>query len=321
MRLKARNRIVTGALVLLVLLVAIGALLSGAPPARAAEPFTLEGRDAPVGLATDHERDRYWLLDRASGRLQLTAVGADGVVQGRMTSRDTLSNARALAFWDGEAWVGDIGGSRESVVVLNVIEPWPGTEILNALPHELTYPDGAHDAAALLVDGDHRVHVVTTGEGAGIYRAPTDPSTEGPSALERIADAPADVTDATVLLDGRWVLRTPTRVLTLDPGTHATLGEAEVTVEERGQVVTQALDTREVLTALGPAGEVTALAIPGPVPTTTPKPRPTRTAVVPVAADDEPDPTRRFEQTGTTMALTAALGLAGLAALVVLFRR
>ena len=34
-----------------------------------------------------------------------------------------------------------------------------------------------------------------------------------------------------------------------------------------------------------------------------------------------PDPTRTFEQTGTTTAMTAALVLAGLAAVVVLFRR
>lgn len=320
MRLKARNRIVTGALLLLVLLVVVGALLSGAPPARAAEEFTLQGRTAPVGMATDHERERYWLLDRASGRLQLTAIDPTGVVQGRMTSRDNLTDARALAFWDGEAWVGDIGGRRAQVTVYRVTEPWPGTEILNAVAHEMAYPDGPHDAAALLVDGTHRIHVVTTGEDAGIYRAPADPSTTEAGELERIADAPADITDGVVLRDGRWALRTPERVVILDPATHAVLGEVEIGVVERGQVITQALATGDVVTATGPDGLVTSTAIPGPAPTTSPTPRPSRAVVAPVV-DDQPDPARRFDQSGTATALAAALALAGLVGLVVLFRR
>lgn len=321
MRLKARNRIVTGALLLLVLLVVVGALLSGAPPVRAAESFTLQGRQPPVGMATDHDRDRYWLLERTSGRLQLIGLGADGQVQGRMTSRDPLTNAQALAFVDGEAWVGDIGGRRQEVSVYRVTEPWPGTEILHAPRYRLTYPDGPHDAAAILVDGDHRIHVVTKGPGAGIYRAPANPSTTDPNGLERLADAPAeDVTDAVALIDGRWVVRTPTTVFTLDAASHAPLGQAEIGVAEKGQAITQALATGDVVTAVGPAGEVTSTAIPGQAPTTSPTPRPHRPSVPPVVAD-APDPTRTYEQTGTTMALVAALALAGLAALFVLFRR
>ena len=321
MRLKARNRIVTGALLLLVLLVVFGALLSGAPPARAAEAFTLEGRAAPLGMATDHARDRYWVLERASGRLQITAIGADGMVQGRMSSRDTVSSAQGLAFWDGEAWVGDIGGRREQVVVLRITEPWPGTEIRNAVPYALTYPDGRHDAAALLVDGDHRLHVVTRGEGAGVYRAPADPSSSGPNALERVADAPsAEITDGVVLQDGRWVLRDATTLYTLDPASLAVVDESAIGVEERGRSVTESLTLGSVLTALGPAGEVTSTAVSGPTPSASPTARPVRT-VAPPAEAGTPDPTRTFEQTGTTTAMTAALVLAGLAAVVVLFRR
>lgn len=321
MRLKARNRIVTAALLLLVLLVVVGALLSGAPPVRAAEAFTLDGRQAPVGMATDHDRERYWLLERTSGRLQLTGLGADGTLQGRMESRDTLTNAQALAFVDGEAWVGDIGGRRQEVSVYRVTQPWPGTEILHAPRHRLTYPDGPHDAAAILVDGDHRIHIVTRGQGAGIYRAPADPSPAEPSGLERIADAPAeDVTDAVVLLDGRWVLRTPTTLITLDAASHATLGEAEIGVVEKGEAITQALTPGDVVTAAGPSGEVTSTTIPGPGPTASQAPRPPRPSAVPVIAEGS-DPLRTHEQTGTTLALVAALVLAGLAAVFVLVRR
>lgn len=320
MKLKARNRIVTGALLLLVLLVVIGALLSGAPPARAAETFTIEGGTPPLGMATDPEHERYWLLDRAAGRLQLTAVGADGTVQGRMSSRDTLSHGRGLAFEAGEAFVGDMGAARKEVTIHKVPQPWPGTEILAATPYRLTYPDGARTGAALFVDRDQRIHIVTTGEGAGIYRAPATLEPDTPSPLERVADVPDGVTGGVVLADGRIVLRTATTLFTLDPTTFATAGEAEIGVEQRGQVVAESLTRGEVVTGVGPQGEVTSSAVPGPQPTTSSSPRPVRT-VVPTPTDDPADPTRTFEQSGTTMALIAALILAGLAALVVLIRR
>ena len=61
-RLRAQNRIVTGALVVLLLLVVAGALLT-APPVRADETFRLASSSQPVGMATDHARGRYWVLD------------------------------------------------------------------------------------------------------------------------------------------------------------------------------------------------------------------------------------------------------------------
>lgn len=321
MRLKARNRIVTGALVLLVMLVVLGALLTGAPPARAAETFTLAGRSGPVGMATDHAHGRYWVLERGSGRLQLTALDASGVVQGQMSSRDTLTNAQALAFTDdGVAWVGDVGGRRTTTTVYQVIQPWPGTEILHAVAYRLTYPDGAHDAAAIVVDDHARIHVITRGDAPGVYRAPEAPSPTEANGLERIADAPADVTDAVALVDGRWALRTATSVTVLDPTTFAVLGTADIGVVERGQALAQGLTATDLLTAAGPNGEVTSMTIPGPAPTVAPTPRPTKAAAVSEAAGDA-NPTRTFQQTGTTVALLAAIVLACGLAVIVLIRR
>lgn len=321
MKLKARNRIVTAALVLLLLLVVFGALLSGAPPARAAEAFTLTVRSAPVGMATDHERSRYWLLDKASGRLSLTALGTDGAVQGHMTSRDTLVNATGLAYDAGELYVGDVGGERPEVTVYQVMEPWPATDILKAVPFVLTYPDGVHVGTAILLDRDGRLHVVTGGDAPGIYAAPVAPSSSEPNVLERVADAPAGTTDATVLRDGRWVVRTATTLVTLDATTHEPIGEVEIGVEETGQVLAQSLADDTVLTAMGPGGLVTSTEIPGPAPTATPAPARTRAAAPrPVVAEAEDD-TATFEQTGTTFALGAAVAVAALAGLVVLVRR
>lgn len=319
MKLRATNRVVTGALVLLILLVVLGALLN-APPARAEEAFRLQGTSAPLGLATDHARGRYWLLDKQSGRLTLTALGRDGAVQGQMNSRDSLINAQALAFDAGEAYVGDIGGRREQVTIYQVTEPWPGTEILKAIPYVLTYPDGPHDASAILVDSNHRLHVVTKGSNAGIYRAGENPSDTEPNPLTRVASAPEGITDGVVLLDGRLVLRTASRVFTLDPDTYATVGEVEVGVEQTGQAIAQGLGANEVITASGPEGQVTEVTVPGPAPSTSATPRATRAPNVQSQASD-PQATRTFEQTGTTLAIVAALVLSALAASIVMVRR
>lgn len=183
-------------------------ILIGATPAHAAEPeFTLSGYQAPVGLATDMERGRYWVLTSVSGTLTLHAYAADGSDEGSMNSRDSVTNMQALAFVDGQAYVGDVGGVRSQVNIYRVRDPWPGTEINHAKVHTFAYPDGSHQAAAILVDANHRMYVVTTGNDPGIYEAPKGAPSGETSDLKRVADAPADVTDGTVLEDGRIVLR------------------------------------------------------------------------------------------------------------------
>lgn len=319
MKLRAQNRVVTGALVLLIILVVAGALLS-AQPARADELFRIEGR-APLGLATDHARDRFWVLDRASGRLTLTALADDGSVQGQMSSRDSLTNAQALAFDAGEAYIGDVGGRRAQVTIYQVTEPWPGTEILRAIPYALSYPDGRHDAAAILVDAAHRLHVVTSGPEAGVYQAPASLSTTEPNGLTRVASVPDGVTDSQVLHDGRVVLRTASSLVTLDPATWAELGQTPLEAEA-GAALTEALTPNEVVVAAGPSGEAQTFEVPGPAPTVRATARPARAPATQTQSQSaDPEATRTFEQTGTTVAFVAALVLAALSAAVVLVRR
>lgn len=319
MKQRARNRIVTGALILLLILVVAGAMLS-APPVKADEVFRLQTSSAPVGMATDHTRGRYWFLDKSSGRLTLTAVKPDGTVEGSMNSRDSLTNAQALAFESGEAYVGDIGGRRSTVTVYQVTEPWPGTEILKAIAYPLSYPDGAHDAAAILVDAHHRISIVTKGPQAGIYQASAEPTRDAASPLTRVADAPDGVTDGVVLLDGRIVLRTATTVVTLDPSSYASLGEAAIDGGERGQSITQAIDLGQALTAAGSGGVVNSVAIPGPAPATA-TPRPSRSTTPQTQATAPEEENRTFAQTGTTAAIAVAAALAAIAGLVVILRR
>lgn len=92
---------------------------------------------------------------------------------------------------DGRLWLADIGDNNRvrSTVALIDLDPASGDGRL----HRLTYPDGAHDAEALLVQRDG-VPVIVTKEvlvANGIYRpaggaAVDDLASPGPTALERV---------------------------------------------------------------------------------------------------------------------------------------
>ncbi len=76
-----------------------------------------------------------------------------------------------------------------------------------------TYPDGAHDAEALLAAAG-RMYVVTKGEtgAAAIYRFPDNLQAGSTVRLERVArvsakvDADSRLTDGSVSQDGNWVV-------------------------------------------------------------------------------------------------------------------
>ena len=98
------------------------------------------------------------------------------------------------------------------------------------------------------------------------------------------------------------------------------MGQADIGVTERGQAITQAIDTAQVLTAAGPSGAVTGTAIPGPAPATPQNPA-TRTANPQTQTTTDPAENRTFAQTGTTASVAIGAGLAAIAGLVVVLRR
>lgn len=302
-------------------LLAAGVVLAAAPPVAAGDGFdlTVTGVSQPVGMATDHHRQRYWVAaPNPGGMLTLYSVDAQGRYEGRMRSRDSVRNVQAIAFVFDQMFVGDVGGKRETVTIYVVPSPWPTTEINHARQIRLTYPDGAHDSAAIFADADARLHVVTRTTPAAIYAAPAQPSETEPNELERVAEAPEGVTDATVLLDGRVAVRTAERAYVLDPDDWSV--EAELPIEEgqRGMSLTEALGQRAVITAADADGWAVEVAIPGRE-TAQPSPPATRAPVQVVPAD--PEDTRTFQQTGTVVAMIAALAVALVSAAVVLVKR
>jgi hypothetical protein len=95
---------------------------------------------------------------------------------------------------DGALWVGDTGDNerrRDTVAV--VVLPARG----DARLHRLTYPDGPHDAEALLVDASGRPFVVTkeVGRPAGLYRTAEAPEGVGPTPLLRVGELALPASD------------------------------------------------------------------------------------------------------------------------------
>lgn len=129
---------------------------------------------------------------------------------------------------DGRSlWLGDLGDNleqRPDVSVFQFTEPRElADRTVRATWFRFTYPDGPHDAEALLVDPSTGRLLVATKAlgGAGLYRAPPQLVTEdaGTNRLERVADVPSLVTDGAFLPDGRFVLRSYTTAYVYDrPG-------------------------------------------------------------------------------------------------------
>lgn len=94
---------------------------------------------------------------------------------------------------DGTLWLADTGDNRkqrDTVALLKV--PAAG----GASVHRLTYPDGAHDAEALLLDRSGVPYVVTKNVlgMAGVYR-PTGPlRSPGPTPMEQVAEVKISAT-------------------------------------------------------------------------------------------------------------------------------
>lgn len=114
-----------------------------------------------------------------------------------------------LSSFEGSLWLADIGDNdrRRDAVALTRMDPAAGGA---GELHRLTYPDGAHDAEALLIGPDGRPVVVTKdGLGTGaVYTADTSVSdlpSPGPTPLRHVADfAPSATTTpgGPPLLDG-----------------------------------------------------------------------------------------------------------------------
>ena len=163
-----------------------------------------------------------------SGKPELFALDAKGAIAGKTS----VSGAQVVD-WEAVAsarcgsgsclYVADIGDNaarRKDITVYRVLEPAQpgGTASVDAVLRA-AYPDGAHDAEALLATPDGSLYIVTKGETGpvSLYRFPRDAGGGKTVRLERVgsplskrASSPGErITDGAISPDGgQVVLRT-----------------------------------------------------------------------------------------------------------------
>ncbi|HLU60421.1 MAG TPA: hypothetical protein VKZ81_33600 [Pseudonocardia sp.] len=137
-----------------------------------------------------------WAMSDGGRRVQVHRIDRTdcAVIDTRTAGIDPYDVEDLAVGPDGALWVGDLGDNdrrRETVAV--AVLPVRGEPRL----HRLTYPDGPHDAEALLVDAEGRPFVITkeVGRPAGLYRTAEPPEGEGPSPLLRVGELALPASD------------------------------------------------------------------------------------------------------------------------------
>lgn len=170
-------------------------LTVAAPPAAPETRCTVtDDRLAELsGLVVDD--GRVWAMSDGGRRVDVHRLDADCEVVRTRTADVDPFDAEDLALGpDGELWVADTGDndrSRETVAAI-VLERGGDARL-----HRFTYPDGPHDAEALLVDASGVPYVITkeVGVPAGVYRPAAPPEGRGPFPLERVAQVSLPASD------------------------------------------------------------------------------------------------------------------------------
>ena len=186
------------------------------------------------GLAASRRTPgRFW-SHNDSGDPVLFALDSNGRVTGRLT----ISGAK-VEDWEAVAvgpcpsgsciYVADIGDNdaeRKQVTVYRIAEPAEATGSAKVADvFHATYPDGSHDAEALLVTSEGRLLIVTKGESGpvSLYRFPAELRSATTMRLERVGGprktgSPAEkddrITDGAVSPDGNWIVLRSTQALT-----------------------------------------------------------------------------------------------------------
>jgi hypothetical protein len=174
------------------------------------------------GIAVSrHDPARLWAIND-SGEAVVTALDAHGFVSGRVslagaTVEDWEAIALAACPHGSCLYIGDIGDNNRNRSRITVYRlPEPATTIGSVAVTEVfhaSYPDGPHDAEALLVSPDGSIYIVTKDDQGAVYRFPKHLQSGSTSRLERVggplskkAGDERRITDGTVSPDGEWTL-------------------------------------------------------------------------------------------------------------------
>jgi hypothetical protein len=186
------------------------------------------------GLAASRRTPgRFW-SHNDSGDPVLFALDSNGRVAGRLSiSGATVEDWEAVAVGPCPSgsciYVADIGDNeaeRKQIAVYRIAEPAePSGSVKVADTFHASYPDGSHDAEALLVTPEGRLLIVTKGESGpvSLYRFPVELRSGTTMQLERVggprktssrAEKDDRITDGAVSPDGDWIVLRSTQALT-----------------------------------------------------------------------------------------------------------
>jgi hypothetical protein len=206
--------------VIAALAVSVGVSVTAAPADGSSSSLDRTLRDSRIsessGIArSSYDRSTVFTHNDSGDSPRVFAVDQMGQTKAVLT----LDGARARDWEDiavgpnHRLYVGDIGDNaraRDSIQVYRFTEPQTlASKTVTATRYDFRYPDGRHDAEGLMVNPvTGRIYVVTkAASGAGIYAAPSTPSTTQSNRLTRVASAPPYLTSANFAPDGsRFVL-------------------------------------------------------------------------------------------------------------------
>ena len=303
------------------LLAALGLAVGLPLVAEAADTVAFTITDSRItessGLARDPDAAAYWTVNDSGDSGVAYRINTKGRVTGTLRFRANPVDVEAVAMYDGRLYVADIGdngANRDLVTIYYFNDARAGEEAVPYRSWEFRYPDGAHDAETLLVNGEGRLFIVTKGAPGAVYAAPVSPKRTAVNELERVGEAPAAVTDGTFLPGGNRIalLTFFGRIEVLDASSYEKVAEVAVPAQDQPESLTVSLTGKSLL--VGSEGkESVVYAVP--VPTDGSSATPTAT---PSEGGDEPAPEEESEaesNAGESRARTLlALGLAGLVA-------
>ena len=277
------------------------------------------------GLARDTDNNVFWTVNDSGDEGIVYAIGPDGRTRGTVRYNADPVDVEALAYVDRRLYIADIGDNarqRETIRLYVIDYPVPGRDRGNSFyTYELRYPDGPHDAEAVLLDEDGQLQVITKARNGAIYRAPNPLTTGAVNELVRVADAPAWATGATVLPSGNYAVRTYLTLEVLDRQEYTTVARSTLPFQPQGESLTLSMSDGVLL--IGSEG-VASRVLRVPVPTAvesdatgaqSPPPSPDPTPVPETATSTE-----GVNRSGTLLALALATAVALAAGAVVFLR-
>ncbi|PIF01905.1 MAG: hypothetical protein CR979_01705 [Propionibacterium sp.] len=320
----------------LIVLVAVLLLLPW--PVYAQETISLDIPEI-TGLVGDPKHKVYWATTEAGGKV--SSLSKSGQQLTEISYEAKTKSVTALSLANKSLYIGDLGGMREKVQILKLATL--DADESKVISWQLSYPDGEHDSKAFAVSPKGNIYLITTGNNPAIYRATGDAGDD--TELSRVTKAPAGVTDAVFLSDGKHLaLRTVDQVLIINAYEWETTASSYIVPQEGGEAMALSLDKEQLL--LSNTNDAVIIDIPkkidnnrpeAPEPSAEPTQEPTQTtkpaepstspaaqnpdngnAAPPVATSTDADSVSRL---GTFTAIGAAILISVGAAAVVFVRR